>query len=73
MLTILSQVSNVILNAPVDDAGWNFNWGIHIISIPLTVALGVMIGWAMRDRKAAEDEARRELAQRDAAKSEKSA
>lgn len=54
LLTILNQ-------APLDDSSWNFNLGIHLVSIPATVAIGVLIGWMLRDRKAANDEAQREI------------
>jgi len=50
-----------LLNAPVDDTSWNFNVGIHIVTIPMTIAIGIMIGWMMRDKKAANDDARREI------------
>jgi hypothetical protein len=50
-----------LLNAPIDDSQWNFNWGIHLVTIPMTIAIGVLIGWVLRDKKAANDDARREL------------
>lgn len=50
-----------LASAPIDDSAWNFNWGIHIVTIPMTVAIGVLIGWMLRDKKAANEDARREL------------
>lgn len=41
-------------SAPVQpDEG--FPWGIHLITIPLTVAFGILVGWSLRERKAQAD------------------
>lgn len=39
-----------------------FDWGIHAITIPGVLLLGVAIGWSLRERKVAADEARAEIA-----------
>lgn len=39
----------------------SFPWGIHVWTIPLTLLVGVFIGWVMRDRKAEMDEARQTM------------
>ncbi|MBX3474069.1 MAG: hypothetical protein KF754_06765 [Planctomycetes bacterium] len=38
-----------------------FPWGIHLVTIPGVCLLGVVIGWFMRDKQAAEDRARAEI------------
>lgn len=38
-----------------------FDWGIHAITIPAVLLLGVAIGWSMAERKRAQDEARKEI------------
>ena len=38
-----------------------FPWGIHIVTIPGVCLAGVVIGWLMRDRQAAEDQARDQI------------
>lgn len=40
----------------------NFNWGIHSITIPAVFLLGLIAGWLLRERKAAEERAREEIA-----------
>lgn len=42
-------------------AGGDFPWGIHIITIPAVALVGLIIGWLMRDRQAAEERARAEI------------
>jgi len=39
-----------------------FPWGIHLITIPLVLAFGILVGWSLRERKAQADEARRTAA-----------
>jgi hypothetical protein len=45
------------------DSAPGFPWAIHVFTIPLTLLLGIFVGWALRDRKAANDEARQVAAQ----------
>ena len=42
-------------------AGGDFPWGIHIITIPAVALVGLIVGWLMRDRQAAEERARAEI------------
>lgn len=44
--------------------GAEFGWGIHIITIPAVALVGVVIGWMMRDRQAAEERALEEITRR---------
>lgn len=53
-LAFLIQASNA---AP--DGG--FPWAIHAITIPATFLLGLVAGWVLHARKAAEDKARAEI------------
>ncbi|MBE7490880.1 MAG: hypothetical protein HS108_03815 [Planctomycetes bacterium] len=39
----------------------DFPWGIHIVTIPAVALVGVVIGWVMRDRQAAEEQAKAEV------------
>lgn len=41
--------------------GGEFPWGIHLVTIPAVALAGLVIGWLMRDRQAAEDRARAEI------------
>lgn len=38
-----------------------FPWGIHIVTIPGVCLAGIVIGWLMRDRQAAEESAREQI------------
>lgn len=38
-----------------------FPWTIHAITIPATLLVGLVIGWALHARKVAEDKAREEI------------
>ncbi len=38
-----------------------FPWGIHLITIPAVFLLGLIAGWVMRERQAAEEKARAEI------------
>ncbi len=41
--------------------GGGFPWAIHAVTVPATLLLGVVIGWVLRERKAAEEKARAEI------------
>lgn len=43
------------------DDGRGFPWGTHLVTVPAVLLLGVVIGWWMRERQAAEDRAREEI------------
>lgn len=38
-----------------------FPWGIHLITIPAVFLVGLIVGWVMRERQAAEERARAEV------------
>lgn len=42
--------------------GDEFPWGIHLITIPAVFLAGLIVGWVMRERQAAEERARAEIA-----------
>ena len=53
-------------NQPVDtEKGWP--WGIHMITIPLVLLFGIVIGWTLHERKVSQEDARREVAEKKAA------
>lgn len=54
-------VAAVLVVALGYSGGGEFPWGIHIITIPAVALVGLIIGWMMRDRQAAEDRARAEI------------
>jgi hypothetical protein len=39
----------------------DFPWGIHLVTVPAVLLLGIIVGWGLRDRQLAEESARREL------------
>jgi hypothetical protein len=41
--------------------GGDFPWGTHIITIPAVALVGLIAGWMMRDRQAAEERARADI------------
>jgi fluoride ion exporter CrcB/FEX len=38
-----------------------FPWGIHLVTIPAVFLLGLIAGWVMRERQAADERARAEI------------
>lgn len=38
-----------------------FPWGIHLITIPAVFLVGIIFGWVMRERQAAEERAKQEI------------
>ncbi|MCC6573276.1 MAG: hypothetical protein IT462_05735 [Planctomycetes bacterium] len=59
MLAFAFQFLLQASNAVAEERG--FPWTIHAITIPATLLVGVVIGWFLRERKAAEDKAREEI------------
>ena len=64
---VLTVVSLILLGAAIAvvvtemRGGDEFPWGIHLITIPAVFLVGLIEGWVMRDRQAAEDRARDEI------------
>lgn len=54
ILMIIAIVTAVISSGVKD----SFDWGTHIVTIPCVLLLGIVIGWVMRDRQAAEERAK---------------
>jgi fluoride ion exporter CrcB/FEX len=45
--------------------GEQFPWGTHLVTIPAVFLFGLVAGWALSQRQAAEEKARQELASDD--------
>lgn len=64
---ILFVASLVILGAAIAVVvlemrdGEQFPWGTHIVTIPAVFLFGLVAGWVMRERQAAEERARAEI------------
>ncbi|MHC4841112.1 MAG: hypothetical protein ACYTDT_09185 [Planctomycetota bacterium] len=61
VLVVLSlMIMAVALVAVLTNLGENdpFPWGTHIVTIPIVLLVGVVIGWTMRDKQAAEERAK---------------
>lgn len=64
---ILFVASLVILGAAIAVVvlemrdGEQFPWGTHIVTIPAVFLFGLVAGWVMRERQAAEEKARAEI------------
>jgi F0F1-type ATP synthase assembly protein I len=41
--------------------GDEFPWGIHLVTIPAVFLVGLIAGWVMRERQAAEERAKAEI------------
>jgi len=66
--TIVLVVASLVLLAAaiaisvfITPVGEQFPWGIHIVTIPGVCLAGIVIGWVMRDRQAAEERAKAEI------------
>lgn len=42
-----------------------FPWGIHLVTIPSVLLLGVIVGWTLREHQAGEERARAEIDRED--------
>lgn len=58
LVLLAAAIAISVFITPVGD---DFPWGIHIVTIPATALVGVVIGWFMRDKQAAEERARAEI------------
>jgi hypothetical protein len=71
MAKLLVAASVLILAAAVAvvvtemRGGDEFPWGIHLVTIPAVFLVGLIAGWVMRERQAAEERARAEIASED--------
>jgi hypothetical protein len=64
---VMAALSAAPLAAQGEPGLWsNFNWGIHSITIPSVFLAGLIAGWLLRERKAAEERAREEIAKQKA-------
>lgn len=64
ILTVISVVLLVAATAVVVTemrGADEFPWGIHLITIPAVFLVGLIVGWVMRERQAAEERARAEV------------
>ncbi|MBX3460391.1 MAG: hypothetical protein KF696_10590 [Planctomycetes bacterium] len=61
LLSVVILVAAIIFAAIALDDGRGFPWGTHLVTVPAVALLGVVVGWWLRDRQAAEEEARREI------------
>ena len=60
---VMAALAASPLAAESEPGMWsNFNWGIHSITIPAVFLVGLIAGWLLRERKAAEERAREEVA-----------
>lgn len=57
MVSGLLLVAAVVVVAVVKVPERGFPWGIHLVTVPAVLLLGVIIGWFMRDRQFAEEQA----------------
>ncbi|MCF6228843.1 MAG: hypothetical protein L3J82_09335 [Planctomycetes bacterium] len=55
LLLLVVSIVVAVISSGVKDA---FDWGTHIVTIPCVLLLGVVVGWMMRDKQAAEERAK---------------
>lgn len=58
-LAILGVATAVVVLEMRD--GEEFPWGTHLVTIPAVFLFGLVAGWVMRERQAAEEKARAEM------------
>ena len=58
MLGVLAVLGTTLVAQDRVEAEEGFPWDIHLITVPLVLLFGVFIGWSLRERKYAGDEAR---------------
>lgn len=58
LVLLAAAIAISVFITPVDG---DFPWGIHIVTIPAVCLVGIVIGWVMRDKQAAEERARAEI------------
>jgi len=67
VLLVASVVVAFVAGRPSTGA---FPWGVHIVAVPGVLLLGLIVGWVMRDRQAAEERSRQEIAEAEASDKE---
>jgi fluoride ion exporter CrcB/FEX len=58
---LLLLVAAIVVQAIGLDAAQQFPWGIHLVTVPAVALIGVAVGWAVRDKQAADERARAEI------------
>jgi F0F1-type ATP synthase assembly protein I len=58
VLILVAAVAVVVTEMRGSD---EFPWGIHVITVPAVFLVGLIVGWVMRERQAAEERAREEV------------
>lgn len=60
---LLLLLAAIVVQAIGLDAAQQFPWGIHLVTVPAVALIGVAVGWAVRDKQAADERARAEIEQ----------
>ena len=58
IVLILGAIAVVVTEMRGSD---QFPWGIHLITIPGVFLVGLVVGWVMREKQAADDRAKADL------------
>lgn len=58
---VLLLLSAIVVQALGLDAASQFPWGIHLVTVPAVALIGVAVGWAVRDKQAADEKARADI------------
>lgn len=61
ILSVMILIGAIIFAAVGLDDGRGFPWGTHMVTVSAVLLLGVVIGWWLRERQLAEENARREI------------
>ncbi len=60
-LSAATLVASIVVVAVGIDQHRSFPWGTHMVTVTAVLLLGVIAGWWLRERQAAEDRAREEI------------
>lgn len=60
-LSAVTLIASIVVVAIGIDQGRAFPWGTHMVTVTAVLLLGVIAGWWLRERQAAEDRAREEI------------
>lgn len=58
---VVLLAASIAVAALAPAAAGEFPWGIHMVTIPGVALLGLVAGWFLRDKQAAEERARAEI------------